>query len=78
MGRPALADEIIGAKKSAGYDVRESNPLEDAKIFTSPNGAAAPIARRIKMLWEFTRPAIIEKFPKSPGLPKDAGAYRPC
>jgi hypothetical protein len=75
MGRPALADEIVGAMKSAGYDVRESNPFEAGKIFTSPSGAAAPIARRIEMLWESTRPAILEAFPKAPGLPKDAGAY---
>jgi hypothetical protein len=27
-GRPDIADEIVSAMKSAGYDVRESNPFE--------------------------------------------------
>jgi hypothetical protein len=75
MGRPALAGEIMGAMKSAGYDVWERNPFEAGKIFTSPSSAATPIVRRIEMLWESTRPAILETFPKAPGLPKDAGAY---
>jgi hypothetical protein len=34
--RPALADEIIGAMKSAGYDVRESNPFEPGQISGIP------------------------------------------
>jgi len=74
-GRPALADEIIGAMKSAGYDVRESNPFEAGQIFGTPRRTAAPIVGRIEMLWESMRGAVIETFPKAPGLPKDKGAY---
>jgi hypothetical protein len=73
--RPALADEIIGAMKSAGYDVRESNPFEAGQIFGTPRRAAAPIVGRIEMLWESMRSAVIETFPKAPGLPKDKEAY---
>jgi hypothetical protein len=75
MGRAAMADEIINAMKSAGYDVRESNPFKAGQIFGAPGDAVAPIAKRIRMLWESARPAVIEAFPKAPGLPKDAGAY---
>ena len=32
-GRPKLADEITRTMKSAGYDVRESNPFEAAQTF---------------------------------------------
>jgi Protein of unknown function (DUF1488)/Fic/DOC family len=74
-GRPALADEIIGAMKSAGYDVRESNPFDAAQIFSTPRRAAAPIVGRVEMLWESMRGAVIETFPKAPGLPKDKEAY---
>lgn len=74
-GRPAVADEIIGTMKSAGYDVRESNPLEVGQVFGSPRRAAAPIVGRIEMLWESTREAVIDSFPKPPGLPKDKNAY---
>lgn len=74
MGQSAWADEIIEAMKSAGYDVRESNPFEAGQIFEAP-GAVAPIVKRIRMLWKSARPAVIETFPKAPGLPKDAAAY---
>jgi hypothetical protein len=74
-GRPALADEIIGAMKSAGYDVRESNPFEAGQIFGAARRAGAPIVGRVEMLWESMRGAVIETFPKAPGLPKDRDAY---
>ena len=74
-GRPLLGDEIIGAMKSAGYDVRESNPFEAGQIFGTPRRVAAPIVERIEMLWKSMRGTIIETFPKAPGLPKDREAY---
>jgi fido (protein-threonine AMPylation protein) len=74
IGRSAMADEITAAMKSAGYDTRESNPLEAALVFGAP-AAVAPIVKRIRMLWESTRPAVIEAFPIAPGLPKDERSY---
>jgi len=74
-GRPALADEIIGAMKIAGYDVRENNPFEAGQIFGVPRRPTAPIVGRVEMLWESMRRVIIETFPKAPGLPKDKDAY---
>jgi fido (protein-threonine AMPylation protein) len=74
-GRPALADEIMGAMKSAGYDVRESNPFEVGQIFGAARRAAAPVVARVEMLWESMRGAVIATFPKAPGLPKDREAY---
>jgi hypothetical protein len=74
-GRSELADEILGAMKSAGYDVRESDPFETGQIIARPHGAAPPIGGRIEMLWESTRGVVIETFPKPPGLPKHTGAY---
>ena len=40
-----------------------------------PRRAAAPIVGRVQMLWESMRGAVIKKFPKAPGLPKDRDAY---
>jgi fido (protein-threonine AMPylation protein) len=74
-GRPELADEIIGAMKSAGYDVREHNPFEAGQTFGRLRPAAAPIVGRVEMLWESMRGAVVGTFPKAPGLPKDKGAY---
>jgi fido (protein-threonine AMPylation protein) len=74
-GRPALADEIVSAMKSAGYDVRESNPFEDGQVFGAPKRAAAPIVGRVQMMWESMRETVIRIFPAPPGLPKDKDAY---
>jgi len=74
-GRPDLAGEIISAMKSAGYDVRESNPFEAGQIFGTLRRPRAPIVGRVEMLWESMRGAVVETFPKEPGLPKDRDAY---
>jgi Fic family protein len=74
-GRPELADEIVRAMKSAGYDVRERNPFEAGQTFGALRRAAAPIAGRVQMMWESMRGAVMESFPKAPGLPKDRAAY---
>ena len=74
-GRGGLADEILSAMKSVGYDVRESNPFEAGQILATPRRTVAPIAGRVQMMWESMRGAVIGIFPKAPGLPKDKGAY---
>ncbi len=74
-GRPKLADEITRTMKSAGYDVRESNPLEAAQTFGASIRAAAPIVGRVQMMWESMRGAVLRNFPPPPGPPKDTDAY---
>src|SRR5208337_2843013 len=64
-GRPDLAGEIISAMKSAGYDVRESNPFEAGQIFGTRRRPRAPIVGRVEMLWERMRGAVAEAFPKA-------------
>ena len=74
-GRGGLADEILSAMKSVGYDVRESNPFEAGQVLATPRRTVAPIAGRVQMMWESMRSAVVGIFPKAPGLPKDKGAY---
>ena len=74
-GRPKLADEIISTMKSAGYDVRESNPFEAGQTFEVSSRAAAPIVGRLQMMWESMRDTVIKNFPAPPGPPKDRAAY---
>ncbi len=75
VGRVALADEIVETMKSAGYDVRELDPFmpEQKPTFLEPG--IAPVAGRIKALWDSLRAPVLEIFPKPPGLPKDSKAY---
>jgi Fic family protein len=74
-GRAAAADELIGTMKSAGYDVRESNPFEAGQVVGTPVKAVVPMVNRIQMLWGSVRDAVTELFPKAPGLPEDKAAY---
>ena len=74
-GRPEVADEILRAMKGAGYDVRESSPLEAGQIFRKESRPAAAIVSRVEMLWQSMRGKVIASFPKSPGLPTDKEAY---
>ena len=73
--RPELADEIISAMKSAGYDVRENDPFETGQTFGASRRAASPIIGRLQIMWESMRGTVVETFPKAPGLPKDKAAY---
>ena len=74
-GREELADEILRAMKSAGYDVRESSPFEAGQIFHKPSRSAAPMVSRVEMLWESMRGKVLAAFPKAPGLPANKEAY---
>jgi len=74
-GREELADEILRAMKSAGYDVRESSPFEAGQIFHKPSRPAAAMVSRVEMLWESMRGKVLAAFPKAPGLPADKEAY---
>lgn len=74
-GRGSLADEILSAMKSVGYDVRESNPFEGQQVLATPRRTVAPIAGRVQMTWESMRGTVIGIFPKAPGLPKNKRAY---
>jgi len=74
-GRLKQADEILTTMKSAGYDVRESNPFEAGQTFGASTRAAAPIVGRVQMMWESMRDTVVKNFPEPPGPPKDRDAY---
>ena len=75
IGRIEVADEILSTMKSAGYDVRETDPFGPQQTFGMVNPSAAPIVGRLQAMWEPFRHTVIEVFPKVPGLPNDRAAY---
>ena len=77
IGQADMADEMLEVMKSAGYDVRESDPFEPAQAFGALNRTQEPITRRLQSLWETFREPVIAAFPKSPELPQDPRAYLP-
>ncbi len=75
IGRPQIADEIIKTMKSAGYDVRETDPLAREQTFGVLPTLRAPIVGRMHAMWESMRGVVVETFPKAPGLPRNRGEY---
>ncbi len=66
-GRGGLADEILGAMKRAGHDVREVDPLEPEQALGALSRAQPLIVGRLQSL----REPVIAAFPEAPGLPED-------
>lgn len=74
-GRNAIADEILKTMAAAGYTVRETDPFADRPAFPLPTRQASPYVNRIRLLWQKMREPVIARFPKAPGLPRNAAAY---
>jgi len=74
-GRNAIADEILKTMAAAGYTVRETDPFTDRPAFPLPSRQASPYVNRIRLLWQKMREPVIARFPKAPGLPRNAVAY---
>lgn len=74
-GRDAIANEMLKTMAAAGYDVRETDPFEDRPALTLPARETSPYVNRIRLLWQQMRGPIIERFPKAPGLPRNANVY---
>ena len=74
-GRERVADQIIRTMKNAGYTVSEADPFESAPPIVLDTREASPYVNRLRLMWEEMRGPIIERFPVSPGLPKDTDAY---
>ena len=61
--------------KTAGYDVRESDPFEPRQDVQPIRPGIAPIVGRLQAIWETQRQAIVDIFRAAPGLPADPTAY---
>jgi hypothetical protein len=76
MAKPQLAEQIMTAMRSAGYDVRETNPFnsDTAPTIYMPSGQPA-IVRRLGEMWNAQRQTVIDIFPAPPGLPVHTTSY---
>ncbi len=75
ISRPALADEIVRTMKSAGYDVRETDPFAEAQAFRELAAATPPIVGRMQAMWESMRGQVVAGFPVPPRPPQDKRRY---
>jgi hypothetical protein len=75
IGRPALADEILGAMRGAGYVVNEVNPFEKPLPTPLPGRRPeSPYVQRLRLMWARMREQVIAAFPPPPGTPADIDA----
>ena len=74
-GRAHIADEILATMKTAGYDVRETDPFKSDHTIAVMRPPPAPIVGRMQAMWDSMRGAVLESFPKVPGLPKNKKRY---
>ena len=75
IGRVALADEIVGAMRSAGHGVNELNPFEKSLRALLPGGRPeSPYVQRLRLMWAEMRQSVISAFPRAPGAPQDIDA----
>jgi hypothetical protein len=78
IGRDRIADDIVNTMRSAGYEVRESDPFETQIPIALSTREQSPYVNRIRLMWQEMRGPIIEHFPATQKLPKDTKAYLRC
>lgn len=64
IGNFKIADEILKTMKSAGYDVRETDPFEQLTPIPLSSRERSPYCNRIRLMWVEMRDEVIKVFPK--------------
>lgn len=75
IGRPGLADEVLGTMRRAGYDVRENDPFTPTQAMIPMTEGEAPIAARLRTLWAQMRGGVEAVMPPPPGVPLSHDGY---
>ncbi|WP_347987717.1 Fic family protein [Methylomonas sp. AM2-LC] len=75
IGRSEDADRILQTMKLSKYDVRESNPFEISIPTITLNRERSPYSMRLVSMWAGWRDAVLDNFPKAPGLCHSAENY---
>lgn len=75
VGREDVAEDLLHAMKSAGYDVRLSDPFAATAPLGHLGTPTAPIVGRLNAIWESLRETVLDAFPAPPAKRVDAHAY---
>jgi hypothetical protein len=66
IGNDKIADNILATMKSAGYDVRETDPFKEKMKLELSSREVSPYVNRIKIMWKLMRDVVIKYFPDAP------------
>jgi len=75
VGREDVAEDLLDAMKSAGYDVRQADPFDAGQALSHLATGTAPIVGRLRAMWELLRGTVTEVLPEPAPKPVDAEAY---
>lgn len=75
IGRDQIAETITATMRTAGYTVNETDPFKDLPPVAIGQRETSPAVNRLRMSWAEMREAVLERFPRPPGLPADIAAY---
>lgn len=75
IGQNLAADEIIKTMRTAGYDIRESDPFEKSILSVPAEPVQSPDVNRIRLMWQQMREVITDAFPSAPVRPVVIAAY---
>jgi hypothetical protein len=73
-GAAAIADDILDTMRTAGFEVRETNPFAAELPILGRARPESPYGGRMQLLWPRLRDAVLEVFPAEPGLPPGGDA----
>ena len=75
IGRAALADDVLGAMRAAGYAVSETNPFAKPLRTLLPGGRPeSAYVQRLRLMWMEMRDGAIAAFPPAPRHQADIAA----
>ncbi len=66
IGNDKIANDILVTMKSAGYDVRETDPFMEKIEIELNTREVSPYVNRIKIMWKQMRDVVIKYFPDAP------------
>jgi len=75
IGRKRAADDIVKTMRTAGYDIRESDPFEQSIPSVPASSFRSPYVSRIRLMWQQMREVIIDAFPAALDRPVDIADY---
>jgi hypothetical protein len=75
IGRERIADGIVKTMKSAGYDIRESDPFAQKTTLILPLREPSPYVNRTRIMWNEMREQVLKTFPAAPNIPDDIEGY---
>ena len=75
VGKPAMANDLVGLMRSLGNQITESNPFNAPLRMIAGDRIESPYVSRIRLMWAAMRDAVVQMFPAEPGPPLDVDVF---